>query len=230
MIIRTPRRRTTTQAETHSCRRPPDNGAPDNEAPDNEAPDSETPDSEAPNNDHCTNSTSNDADSNPLQRDTPATPDAHSEDGADSTTADMAEPWVEYIQRATRRAEHLMKLHRIDNWVTVHKRKVWRMASRVANHDRTRWTRRVLQWQPDLNPRQRGQRQHGGQHKRWDDEVNTYLRQHRPDLHPPPTHTRSKGEPNDTTWMQTAQDTDTWTALEYHYTNSTPAGTQDQDQ
>ena len=123
-----------------------------------------------------------------------------------------------------------MKLHRIDNWVTAHKRKVWRMASRVANHDRTRWTRRVLQWQPDLNPRQRGQRQHGGQRKRWDDEVNTYLRQHRPDLHQPPTHTRSKGEPNDTTWMQTAQDTETWTALEHHYTNPTPAGTQDQDQ
>ena len=225
MIIRTPRRRTTTHTYPHTSQRPPDSEAQGSEAPENEAPDDD-----APNNDHCSNSTSDDADSNPLQRDTPATPDVHSEDGEDSTTADPVEPWVEYIQRATRRAEHLMTLHRIDNWTTVHKRNVWRMASRVANHDRTRWTWRVLQWQPDLNPRQNGQRKHGRQHKRWDDEVNIFLRRRKPDLHRPPTHTHSKGEPNDITWMQIAQDTETWTALEHHYTDPAPADAHDRGQ
>eukprot|EP00959_Pyramimonas_sp_CCMP1952_P215944 4516685-Pyramimonas_sp.AAC.1 len=45
MIIRTPRRRTTTPLGPLGSQRPPDNEAPDNEVPDNDAP----------NRDHCNN-------------------------------------------------------------------------------------------------------------------------------------------------------------------------------
>eukprot|EP00959_Pyramimonas_sp_CCMP1952_P049234 1028600-Pyramimonas_sp.AAC.1 len=107
MIIRKPRRRATKEAGPHSGQGPNLDGA-NREAQDHE---------------NRTNGTSDDAGSNPSQRDEPDTPDKHSEDGEDSTTADDMEPWVDYIQRATRRAEHPMKFHHIDNWETLHKRK-----------------------------------------------------------------------------------------------------------
>ena len=69
--------------------------------------------------------------------------------------------------------------------------------------------------------RQRGQRQHGGQRKRWDDVVITYLQQRRSDLHPAPAPTTAKGQPNDFIGVKSAQDVLTGSALEPHYIDGT---------
>ena len=203
MIIRTPRRQGAPPADSGGIQDTTGVNSTDKDVPDRDSQD-----------DSHDNSRSDDADSNPPQHDAVSTPTRRSDSTDDDSDVDLREPWVEYIQRATRTAEQLMEFHRVESWVTTHKKKVWRMAAKVANHAPTRWTWRALQWQPDAH------RHHGGQHKRWDDEVLAHLRQHRPDLHPAPAPTRDKGQPNDLTWIRTAQDTITWSTLEHHYVNS----------
>jgi hypothetical protein len=202
MIIRTTRRRTNRSTLPHNNHSGTDDGTTN----------------EAPGDDPNATDSSDDADSHAAQQDA-ADPHNDSNDN-DDDNEDTPELWVEYIQRATRSAEQLMQHHQVANWETVRRQKSWRMASRVAEHDPTRWTWRALHWQPGENPRQRGQRQQGGQRKRWEDDFVKFLKQNSPDQHPTPTPT-TKGQPNDFTGIRTAQDTTTWSTLERQYAHPT---------
>ena len=75
--------------------------------------DKDVPDRDSQDDSHD-NSRSDDADSNPPQHDAVSTPTRRSDSADDDNDVDLREPWVEYIQRATRRAEQLMKFHHID--------------------------------------------------------------------------------------------------------------------
>ena len=64
-------------------------------------------------------------------------------------TADHLEPWVEWVERATHKAQQLLERLNIEDWITIQRRRKWRWASQVAS-DRNKWTYRVLMWEPDL--------------------------------------------------------------------------------
>eukprot|EP00959_Pyramimonas_sp_CCMP1952_P448360 9388527-Pyramimonas_sp.AAC.1 len=49
--------------------------------------------------------------------------------------------------------------------------RVLRWATHVANHPPNRWTHRTLNWSPSLDTEQQGRGQHGGQQRRWDDDM-----------------------------------------------------------
>ena len=58
------------------------------------------------------------------------------------------EEWVEYIRRATHQAEEICENYGACNWVHAHRRRKWRLASKIANITDGRWTRKVLEWRP----------------------------------------------------------------------------------
>ena len=58
------------------------------------------------------------------------------------------EPWVEYVQRATRRAEEIAVNHGAKNWVVLQRHQKWRLAGKIATAVDGRWTKRLLDWAP----------------------------------------------------------------------------------
>eukprot|EP00959_Pyramimonas_sp_CCMP1952_P066383 1385940-Pyramimonas_sp.AAC.1 len=68
-----------------------------------------------------------------------------------------------------------MSMHDIADVTQMHRKMVWQWTALVATHPSNRWTQRVLNWNPNADTKQLGYRQHGGQHKRWDDDVRIFL-------------------------------------------------------
>ena len=125
---------------------------------------------------------SNDSTDSDVRSDPPTDQPDVQDTGSDDVDAqpgsrreDDLELWSDFVRRGTRRAEPLMLMHDIPDTLHIHRKMVWRWANAVAHHPTTRWTQRVLEWSPILNARQRGRRQHGGQPKRWDDDIRNFL-------------------------------------------------------
>ena len=97
-----------------------------------------------------------------------------------------------------RRAEHPMRLHSVKDWVTEQRRLRWGLAAQVAARPVTRWTQRAVQWHPSHTANKATYRKHGGQHKRWDDEIRTFLGQHVRDDAISGIEQRGRGDMNDT--------------------------------
>ena len=91
------------------------------------------------------------------------------------TDQELLEPWPDFIKRATRTAEaHLERLN-IEDWTTVYLRKKWRWAARVAQQPDDRWSRLVVQWDPEVTHPRRAKRPQARPRTRWDDDINVYL-------------------------------------------------------
>ncbi len=96
-------------------------------------------------------------------------------DNDDVMGEDNFEPWPEWIKRTTREAEgHLAKTGMEDGLVQ-HRRRKWRWAQRISTQDRQRWSRLVIDWEPQYSSDQRGARQRGHPRKRWADDLHQYL-------------------------------------------------------
>ena len=54
------------------------------------------------------------------------------------------EPWIEFLQRATHRADEYAKLYSVRNWVTTHYRYKLRLAGHMGRRTDDRWSRKVL--------------------------------------------------------------------------------------
>ena len=168
----------------------------------------------------CATSASHDSDldsnlptpADPLSRDTSADDDADDDNYSNNSNE---ESWVEYIRRATRRAEDLVHRHGIQCWITTQRQSMWKYALRVVNHPPLRWTLLALRWHPGANAPRQGHRNHGGQHKRWDDDLRTFLHAHRPDALPQKDGAgRRKGHADDLAWTTYAADNpDKWHSL-----------------
>ena len=211
-IIGTPRRHTSAASSTHAI---PATGNPDNDDLDGNASD---------------DSSDHDASSDPP---TPSDPPQTSDDSIDpphptqthQQAADDAELWSDYIRRCTRRAEELMSMHDIPDVTQMHRKMVWQWAARVATHPPSRWTQRTLKWNPNRDTKQQGYRQHGGQHKRWDDDLRKILHNvHRQtgdddtqrDANDDATQPRRylHRDANDVRWLTAATRTAWWNSLE----------------
>ena len=162
----------------------------------------------------------NDATSNP--------PDTNLEHLITLTNEELLEPWPEFIKRATRAVEtQLAKLH-IEEWTTYYLRKKWRWASRTAQQPTNRWSRLAAQWDPQLiNPR-RAHRPQARPCKRWDDDINTFLRHHYNNSRHNDNHNNNTDDLNNDDdappppqWIELATDTITWQSLEDHFVKYT---------
>ena len=62
--------------------------------------------------------------------------------------AEVLEPWVDWIRRATGLAE--LHLHKAgaEDWIGGHTRRKWRWAGHLARKDDDRWSKKSLDWTP----------------------------------------------------------------------------------
>ena len=97
----------------------------------------------------------------------------HDHDVQDSTTT--MEPWPESIIRSTHRVEAALHDLNIESWPTTYLRRKWRWAARIAQQDYMRWSRLVTTWRPELHHKLRTSRRVGHPHKRWDDDIESFL-------------------------------------------------------
>ena len=111
-------------------------------------------------------------------------------------------------------------MHNVKDWVTEQRRLHWRLAAQVAAHSVTRWTQRAVQWHPSHTANKAVYRNHGGQHKRWDDEIRTFLGKYVCDDTMPGHQQREHGDINDTVWLNTAKQNATWQSMEIQYVNA----------
>ena len=61
----------------------------------------------------------------------------------------MGETWVEWIVRATHRVENVMRSLGIHGWVEGQQFRKQQLGKRIQRSTDSRWSKRLLQWQPD---------------------------------------------------------------------------------
>ena len=116
---------------------------------------------------------------------------------------DQTEKRVDWVIRATWKAEDTMRKFDVPDWVEeAHKRK-FRWAGHVARCHDGRWTREVLTWSVA------GSRMRGRPHARWTDSINKFF-----------DNLFGLDKTSDNLfWLGLAEDRDSWHAAESDYVN-----------
>ena len=70
-----------------------------------------------------------------------------------------------------------MESAKIRCWNKTHKKMKWKLALRIATSPSDRWLRKAAEWNPELSSRYRTNRAIGRQRKRWEDDINEFLKQ-----------------------------------------------------
>ena len=101
------------------------------------------------------------------------------------------EGFVDWIKRATAIAETAMISACVDSWVTTQAKRHWAWAGRVCRLTDSRWTNKILYWDPPIA------RKPGRPRVRWADALDDFWK------------SNGRVEP----WKQTARNNATWARL-----------------
>jgi hypothetical protein len=121
------------------------------------------------------------------------------------------EPWADWIRRCTHDVEARMRRLKLDDWITMQRRRKWRWARKVATTQRCDWMAMAIRWDPTCNPRLHARRRQGRPKTRWTTDIVAYLS----------SYATTADEDNSPTmtvdnqlWLQLAQDELSWTSME----------------
>ena len=125
------------------------------------------------------------------------------------------EPWVDWIRRTTHEAERRMRELKLDDWVSLHRKRKWRWAKKVASSHIPNWCIRVLKWQPGHRVVSSNYSRRVGRPKlRWTDDIRSHIFEKVYNAPAPPSlHARL----DNITWLHHAQDSDLWDRLEHSF-------------
>ena len=130
------------------------------------------------------------------------------DDEIDSTLIEEEEEdWIEYIKRSTEDAMEKMECAKIRCWNRTHKKMNWKSPSE-------KWLNKAAEWNPELSSRYRTNRAIGRPRKRWEDDINEFLKQEFEGTENP---IESSNQTNKT-WINIAKDRRRWALLEETYT------------
>jgi len=90
-----------------------------------------------------------------------------SDAGSDDAPDQNLEPWPDFIQRVTADIEERLEAIRLEDWVITHRRRKWIFAGRTARCADGRWSKKLLNWQPQFCFGRRA----GHPCRRWDDDI-----------------------------------------------------------
>ena len=124
--------------------------------------------------------------------------------------------WVEHIKRSTNEAMEKMENEKIRCWNKTHKKMRWRLALRIATSPNERWLIKAAEWNPELSSKYRTNRSIGRPRKRWEDDINEFLKQIEDETE---NLTESSNHINKN-WINTARDRGRLTLLEENYTTN----------
>ena len=126
------------------------------------------------------------------------------------------EDWIDYIKRST--ADALDKMEHAKNrcWNRTHKGIGWKLALRIATSPSERWLKKAAEWSPDLSSRYKTSRAIGKPRKRWEDDINDFLKQvHEEKENENPIERSNQTNKN---WINIAKDWRRCALLEGNYT------------
>ena len=114
--------------------------------------------------DDCSEESGSDVNSNP-----DASREIQPEDDLDE--AANLEPWVDWIRRCTHEAEACMTKLRIDDWITLQRRRKMKWAQKLTNDAHDTWTTAAIRWDPTLDAHMNAKRRPGRPKTRWMDDI-----------------------------------------------------------
>ena len=126
------------------------------------------------------------------------------------------EDWIDHIRRSTADAIDKMEHAKIRCCNKTHRKMKWKLVLRITTSSSERWIKKAAEWNPELSSRYRINRTIGRPKKRWEDDINDFLKQ---------IHDERKTEgplerknQNNNAWINIAIDRKEWTRLEEKYT------------
>ena len=93
----------------------------------------------------------------------------------------------------------------------------WKLALRIATSPSERWLIKAAEWNPELSSRYRTNRAIGRPRKRWEDDINEFLKQVIGENENPIDPIERSNQTNKT-WINIAKDRRRWALLEETYT------------
>ena len=87
------------------------------------------------------------------------------------------EEWIEYIRRSTIEVIEKMENEKIRCWKLTQRKMKWRLAMRIATSQKERWLIKAAEGNPELSSKYRTNRSIGRPRKRWEDDINEFLKQ-----------------------------------------------------
>ena len=136
----------------------------------------------------------------------------------DIDTAEIEEEdWFDYIRRSTADAIDRMDHAKIRCWNKTHKKMKWKLALRIATSPSERWVKKAAEWNPEMSSKYRTSRAIGRPKKRWEDDINDFLKQNHDETKM--EETRERRIQNKNRWISTANDRKEWIRLEEKYTS-----------
>ena len=126
------------------------------------------------------------------------------------------EDWFDYIRRSTADAIDKMEHAKIRCWNRAHRKMKWKLALRIATSPSERWIKKAAEWSPELSSKYRTNRTIGRPKKRWEDDINDFLKQNHDERKTDEPHERKNH--NNNMWINIAIDRKEWTRLEEKYT------------
>ena len=132
------------------------------------------------------------------------------------TTAIEEEDWIDYIKRRTVDALDKMERAKIRCWNRTRKEMKWKLALRIATSPSERWLKKAAEWNPDLSSRYKTNRAIGRPRKRWEDDINDFLKQVLEEKENENPFERSNQ--TNKNWINIAEDWRRWALLEETYT------------
>ena len=134
-----------------------------------------------------------------------------SDEEMDTIEIEDEEDWIEYIKRSTADALDKMERAKVRCW-----KMKWKLALRIATSPSERWLRKAAEWNPDLSSRYKTNRAIGRPRKRWEDDINDFLKQVLEDKeNEDPIERRNQTNNN---WINIAKDWRRWALPEETYT------------
>ena len=132
------------------------------------------------------------------------------------TTAIEEEDWIDYIKR-----KHCRCIGqdgtRKDSMLEQDPQKMkWKLALRIATSPSERWLKKAAEWNPDLSSRYKTNRAIGRPRKRWEDDINDFLKQVLEEKENENPIERS--HQTNKNWINIAKDWRRWALLEGNYT------------
>ena len=130
------------------------------------------------------------------------------EDDADDeidTTLIEEEDWIDYIKRSTEQAVDKMESAKIGCWNKTHKKMKWKLAMRIATSPSERWLKKAAEWNPEMSSRYRTNRAIRRPRKRWEDDINEFLKQEFEETEKTQSKAAIKPTKLGSTWPKTAE-------------------------
>ena len=128
------------------------------------------------------------------------------------TTAIEEENWIEYMKRSIGQDGT-----REDSMLEQDPQKMkWKLTLRIATSPSERWLKKAAEWNPDLSSRCKTNRAIGRPRKRWEDDINDFLKQVLEEKENENPIERSNQ--TNKKWINIAKDWRRWALLEGNYT------------